>query len=55
LEEKLKKKIDELEGFNRMMIDRELKMIELKVEINTLAARLGEEDRYIIHHKPDVK
>lgn len=55
LEEKLKKKIDELEGFNRMMIDRELKMIELKVEINNLAARLGEEDRYIIHHKPDMK
>jgi hypothetical protein len=55
LEEKLKKKIDELEGFNRMMIDRELKMIELKVEINTLATRLGEEDRYVIHRKPHVK
>jgi PAS domain S-box-containing protein len=45
----LKKKIAELEGFNRLMVDREVKMVELKKEINRLAAQLGEEDRYIIH------
>ena len=46
-----KKKIDQLEWFNRMMIDRELKMIDLKEEINLLANRLGEDERYIIHRK----
>ena len=50
-DEVLQRKIGELEWFNRLMLDRELKMIELKKEINTLANRLGEEDRYVIHHK----
>lgn len=50
-DESLKRKISEMELFNRMMIDRELKMIELKKEINILSKRLGEEDRYIIHNK----
>ncbi len=50
-EEALKKKIDELEWFNRLMIDREIKMIELKKEINILANRLGEGERYVIHGK----
>jgi hypothetical protein len=47
--EALKKKIGELEWFNRMMVDREVKMIELKKEINLLANKLGEDDRYIVH------
>ena len=33
---------DELEGFNRAMVGRELRMIELKQEINELCGRLGE-------------
>ena len=36
------------------MIDRELKMIDLKEEINLLANRLGEDDRYIIHQKQNM-
>ncbi|MCX6306693.1 MAG: GAF domain-containing protein [Bacteroidetes bacterium] len=52
VEEALKKKIDELEWFNHMMVDRELKMIDLKKEINVLLNRLGEEDKYVIHQKP---
>jgi predicted nucleic acid-binding Zn-ribbon protein len=51
LDESLKKKVTELEWFNRMMVDRELKMIELKKEVNVLSNRIGEGDRYIIHHK----
>jgi PAS domain S-box-containing protein len=53
-EEALQKKIEELEWFNHLMIDREVKMIELKKEINQLANRLGEEDRYVIHYKQDI-
>jgi len=50
-EESLKKKVDQLEWFNKMMIDRELKMIELKKEVNSLAVRLDEPERYVIHNK----
>lgn len=45
----LKKKIEELEWFNHMMIDRELKMIELKQEINELLLKSGREEKYPIH------
>lgn len=54
-ENDLKKKIEQLEWFNHMMIDRELKMMELKKEVNMLANRLGEEDRYVIHYKEGTK
>ncbi|MFZ2491880.1 MAG: PocR ligand-binding domain-containing protein [Thermoanaerobaculia bacterium] len=40
---------DELERFNRTMVDREVRMIELKQEINELCRRLGEPAR----HKTD--
>ena len=46
--EELKKKNEELEIFNRLVVGRELKMIELKKEINSLLVQLGEEPRYKI-------
>ncbi len=45
----LKKKSVELENFNQLMVGREIKMIDLKKEINDLCLRLGEEAKYHIH------
>lgn len=47
-EEKLIKKIDELERFHRMTVGRELQMIDLKKEVNALLVRLGEKEKYTI-------
>jgi PAS domain S-box-containing protein len=47
-EKKLNQKIEELERFNNLMVEREIKMIELKAEVNELLSRLGEEQRYRI-------
>jgi len=47
-EEEIKKKADELEKFNKLALGRELKMIELKKEINALLGKLGEEPGYKI-------
>jgi len=49
-EERLRKNITELERFNRLAVGRELQMIELKKEINTLLAELGREERYRTDH-----
>ena len=38
--------VEEVERFNRVSVGRELRMIELKKEINELCARLGETKRY---------
>ncbi len=42
----LRAKFDELERFNRAMVDRELRMIELKKEINALLAAAGQPPRF---------
>ena len=47
-ESELKKKNKELELFNRLAVGRELKMIELKKEINALLEDQGKEPRYEI-------
>lgn len=47
-EEELLKKIEDLEKFNRVTVDRELKMIELKKEINVLLKKAGDSEKYII-------
>jgi PAS domain S-box-containing protein len=48
LETTLRKRIDELDRFNRLTVDRELKMIELKKEVNQLLKELGKEAKYRI-------
>lgn len=39
----------ELERFNAAMVDRELRMIELKREINALCSAAGQPPRYVVH------
>jgi hypothetical protein len=45
----LKKKAEELERFNNLMLGREMKMIELKKEINEMLREAGKEEKYRIH------
>jgi PAS domain S-box-containing protein len=47
-EEALKEKIRELQKFNELTVDRELRMIELKREINDLLKKAGEQEKYRI-------
>jgi len=44
--EELQAKNEELTRFNRVAVDRELRMIELKKQINELCARIGQPARY---------
>lgn len=46
VENELKEKMSVLERFNRLTVDRELKMIELKREINELLEKAGMEKKY---------
>ncbi|MDQ5985715.1 MAG: hypothetical protein CSYNP_01431 [Syntrophus sp. SKADARSKE-3] len=48
MEEELKQRMEELERFTKLTIDREEKMIELKEEINTLLTQMGSETKYRI-------
>ncbi|MEE9913923.1 MAG: PAS domain S-box protein [Deltaproteobacteria bacterium] len=47
-EKELKERMDELERFNQITINRELKMIELKEKINGLLKQTGKEEIYKI-------
>ena len=47
-EQELKKHLDELERFNRLVVGRELKMIELKKEVNDILKRSGNGEKYKI-------
>jgi hypothetical protein len=42
----LRLKNEELERFNRAMVDRELRVVELKKQVNELDAQSGREPRY---------
>ena len=52
-EEEREKYMAELEQFNRLAVNRELRMIELKKEVNQLCERLGEKPRYDISFMKD--
>ena len=45
-EEILKRKAVQFEQFSKIMVDRELKLVELKKEVNLLLQKLGEQGKY---------
>jgi predicted nucleic acid-binding Zn-ribbon protein len=45
-EEELRKKVAELERFNKLMVGRELEMVKLKEQINSLHEELGRPKKY---------
>jgi len=47
-EDELREKALELKRFNSMMVGRELKMVELKKEINALLISMGRPEKYVI-------
>jgi len=48
MEEELRRNLEELEQFNKLAVGRELKMIQLKEEINELMGQLGQGEKYEI-------
>jgi hypothetical protein len=54
-EEAIKEKARELERFNDLMTGRELKMVDLKKEINELLKRSGEKEKYRIVEQGNAK
>ncbi len=44
--DELKRRNEELSAFNKIAVDRELRMVELKKEVNSLLDELGREARY---------
>jgi PAS domain S-box-containing protein len=48
MEEDLKRNVAELEQFSKLAIGREIKMIQLKEEINELLGQLGHDEKYEI-------
>jgi predicted nucleic acid-binding Zn-ribbon protein len=51
--EELRVSNEELARFNAAMVDREMRMVELKKEVNALYARLGEPGRYPLDFTED--
>jgi two-component system CheB/CheR fusion protein len=52
-EEKTLEKARELERFNNLMVGRELRMVEIKNEINNLLKEMGKDKRYKIAGNED--
>jgi ribosome assembly protein YihI (activator of Der GTPase) len=48
MEEEVKRNVEELEQFSKLAIGREIKMIQLKEEINELLDQLGQGEKYEI-------
>jgi hypothetical protein len=48
MQEELQERMEDLERFNRLTINREEKMIQLKEEINTILEQMGREKKYKI-------
>ena len=48
MEADLRQNVEELELFNKLAIGREIKMIQLKEEINELLGQLGQSEKYKI-------
>jgi phosphoglycerate-specific signal transduction histidine kinase len=48
MEEKLTRNVEELEQFSKLAIGREIKMIQLKEEINELLGQFGKGEKYKI-------
>lgn len=46
-EKELKKTMNQLERFNKIAVNRELRMVELKKEINKLLEKAGEPEKYL--------
>ena len=50
--DELRDKSEELARFNRVLVDRELRMIELKKEVNDFCAQMGQKKRYPLDFEP---
>jgi two-component system, chemotaxis family, CheB/CheR fusion protein len=51
-QEALRQHMDELTRFNDATVGREIRMIELKTEVNELCRRHGQEPRYVVKEEP---
>jgi len=52
-EQELQHKLDEIERFNRAMIGREERVLEMKAEVNELRARFGLPAAYRVDSRSD--
>jgi PAS domain S-box-containing protein len=54
VEEEMRQYVDDLERFNHLTLGREVRMIELKEEVNQLLARAGQAQKYKIVDQADI-